>query len=344
MRHIHTIAVLGLALLAVSPAAARRRRVRRAPVRHAAAAPAPAPDVARSVIFIIADGYTDAHWREARADGFLAMDRMPVVGMAVPPPDLDAYDGLSLGRVLGAGRERDDAAPTVPLLGLARQYGESVALVGGGAAASPVLRGLTVGAAPEADADAWRRLIAARVDVLFGRSLPDVAGPLLKEAGYAVDAEADALLKQESTPAAAVVPADNVPFETLLFRALHLAAKAPKGFMLAVSANPSQVPASALDAAVATAVRFADRDRRTLVVVADQRGETGLILHAAGPAAGKFSGAIAATDVPKILAGVTGLKVFRRDFSPLFQAHAETARATRTALKPAGKGIRPLPW
>jgi hypothetical protein len=346
MRYLCTIAVSLLALLAVSPASARRRARRPAPKPAPVVAPAPAPDVARSVILFITDGYSEADWRDARAGGYLALDRLPVAGLALPPAGLESYSPATLGRVLGAGQGPEAAGTPVPLMGLARQYGKSVALVGGDTAAAPVLCGLTVGSVPEDETAAWRRLTDARVDVLFGRTLPDDAAPVLSAAGYRVSLDAASILTAEETPAAAAAPVGNVPFETLVFRALHLAAKAPKGFMLAAAAQPSGVSAQALDAAVASAVRYAERDGRTLILVADRRGDSGITLHAFGPASRKFSGVLAATDVPKILAGVTGLKVFRRDFSPLFQARSapSAAPAERTALKPSGKGIQPLPW
>lgn len=344
MKRLRAIALVALAAAAVSPASARRRARRPAPKpAPAVTSPAPSPDVARSVILFVADGYSAADWRAARGDKFLALDRLPVAGVALPPSGLDAYDPATLGRALGTGQGPDDAAPPVALLSLAGQYGKTVALVSGDSPASALLCGLTLGSAPDGP-DAWRQLTARRVAVMFGRALPEMERPAPGAPGYTVSTTADEVLTAEQMPAIAAVPAENVPFETLLFRALHLAARGPKGFMLAASARPDEVPATALDAAIATAVRYAERDRRTLVLVVCRRGETEMLVHAFGPAAHKFGGVLAATDIPKIVAGVAGLKVFRRDFSPLFLERAVAATPAPPVLKPAGKGIQSLPW
>jgi alkaline phosphatase len=342
------------AVCLLEPAAARRTRTRRraaprpqaarsqAARSQAARAVVPVADPVRNVILFIANDYREGQWREARAaqpDGYLAMDRMPVTGAALPPSGHDEYDAANLAALLATGQ---DGARYVPLLGLAKQYGRGVALVAGHAVTDPLPAGFAVSDTNEDDASILRRLATVRVDVLYGRSGRDFA-ELLSSAGYRVATDAQSLLMEETAPAAAVTPAENVPFDTLVFRALHLVAKNPRGLMMAVTASPSSVSAAEFNAALTTALSFARRDTRTLVLVASRHGDASLDLYASGKGSEKFAGTIATTDVPKIVAGLTGLKIFRRDFSPLFANRTQKAPAP-LPVKTGTRGMQALPW
>lgn len=304
---------------------------------------APTASPVRNVILFVESGYEAAHWREARAaapDGILARDRLPVTGLALSPVDELIEDRL--GPLLATGREAGDHTYQAPILSLARRYGRQVALVSGRSVADPLSAAFAVSMPGAPPRDIARKLAEAGVEVLYGRAGAEGL-EVLAEAGYRVSNTPAALLHEEQAPSAAAISAETVPFDTLFFRALHLVAKGRNGLMMVVSADPGSVPAMELDAALAAAVGFARRDGRSLVLLVSSSPGADPRLFAFGQGAEKFSGTIAITDVPKILAGLAGLKVFPRDYSPLFAGRSQPeAPALPYRIGASGKG--PLPW
>ncbi|HEY3267680.1 MAG TPA: hypothetical protein VGM37_12190 [Armatimonadota bacterium] len=332
--------ILALCICA-GPAAARRYRHRaRRPARVTLARRAAPARAVRNVIIVVADGYSPDDWRRARdaaPNHVLNLDRMPVTGVAVAPGG--ASTG-SLARILGTGSQPNEQwdPPMLPVLGAAKQAGKSVALVGGGGAADPMPAFLAVPDDGQPAEQTLNRLRAARIDVLFARTLPESAPPAIGAAALRPSVSPAEALLTETTPAlAAAAPAD-ASFEQLCFRALHLAAKGKQGFFLAATATPEQASAADLDAALAPLALYARNDRRTLILVVARYADAAN-LFAGGMSETKFMGTLALTDIPKILAGICNLRGFRRDFSPLFTSHATPPAAPAIT----SNGLS-LPW
>jgi hypothetical protein len=221
---------------------------------------------------------------------------------------------------------------------MAHGAGRSVAVVSSGAITDPVPAFLAVAANQASDPETLRRLVSQRFEALFARSAPTGLVPGPETYGYRVLTEPQAILMAETVPVLAVAPPDAVPFDTLAFRALHLAARNPKGFMLVVGASVQSCKPEDFNAAVSSALGYARRDKRSLVVVVLHDAGGAATVFADGQDAGKFRGSLLLTDVPKILAGVSGIKGMGRDFSPLFDSR------TAKPVTGGGKGIVPLPW
>ena len=143
----------------------------------------------------------------------------------------------------------------------------------------------------------------------------------------------------ETVPVLATAPSEAVSFDTLVFRALHLAAKNSKGFLLLAGATKPEARPEEFNAAAAAVLSYARKDKHTLVLVALSPRQGECMLFAGGMAAHKFEGTIMLTDAPKILAGVAAIKGMPRDFSALY-----APRLAPPIPAPRGKGIVPLPW
>lgn len=349
--------LLALALLAI-PASARRyrrrsarriahrhvirRRTSRRHVVHRAprAARPPAAEPVHSVVILVADGFSGSDWdkvRASRPDGFTAWDRLPFSCSAIMPKEAGP-NANSFVQLLSVGAEGIADPPPVTLLERAKATGKSVALVSSGAISDPIPAFLAVAANQEADSETLRRLIAMRFDALFGRSAPTDLTPAPSTVGYHVLTEPQAILMAEAVPALATASADAVPFDTMAFRALHLAARNPRGFVMAVGATSATSKPEEFNAVVSTALGYERRAGRTLVLVVLHAADGSTAVFADGQEAGKFRGSLLMSDIPKILGGVAGIRGMGRNFSPLFEALSAKPVAR------GGKGIVPLPW
>lgn len=347
-------ALLLLAGSTADAAARRARRYPRPPAPPAAVVPRPpAPQPVRNVILFYAEGYSETDWREARAvqpNGLVSLDGMLHTGIALIPAGVSTQAGLA--NVLGIGLDVEpDAIPgATTMFQAARQVGKTVALVSGGAVTDPLPAFLAVPSAVEPPVETLRRLAVQKIDVLFGRSANDNPAIVLEGSSYALMSSASSVLVAEAMPACATVPAEELSFDALVYRALHLAARPRPGFVMGIYAKPETVRGVELSSAVASALDYARREKRTLVLVVTRTGDGPALVYAAGLEAGKFGGTLMLSDIPKILAGVMNVKPFRRDFSPLFvnrKAQLETptpAGMTAPAARSLPPVLSPLPW
>lgn len=343
-----------LALLAL-PASARRHRrvvrhrtyhrriVRRRVSRRPVAKPVPPPTIepVRNIALFVAYGFDGADWaavRASRPDGTTAWDRMPVTGFALSPSGGE-WAPSRLTRLLSTGIDGLNEPHPLTLAERAKRAGKSVALVGSGDISAALPAFLAVAASGETNTQTLGRLAANRFDALFARTAPSDLVPPLDTVGYRVLTDPQGVLMAETTPVLATASPEGVPFDTLAFRALHLAAKNAKGFVLLVGATKPEVTPEEFNAAVSAVLNYVRKNKRTLVLLALCSPNRECLLYADGMSARKFGGTIMLTDVPKILAGVAAIKGLPRDFSPLY-----SPRLAPPNPAPRGRGIVPLPW
>lgn len=342
--------VLALALLVLSvPASARRhrryvshrtagRRVTRHRVPKTGSPPTIAP--VRSIVILVADGFSGSDWdavRAARPDGFVAWDRVGFSCIAVSPKGA-GLNATSFAGLLSTGVDGVTEPLPSTLVQRARSTGRSIALVSSGALTDPIPAFLAVAANQEPAPETLRRLVSQRFEALFARSVPADLSPEPSSYGYRVLTEPQAILMAETVPVLATAPPDAVPLDSMAFRALHLVAKNPRGFVMVVGASAQTCKPDEFNSVASTILRYAIRAGRTLVLVVQHSADGSTTVFADGEAAAKFRGSLLLTDIPKILAGVSAIKGFGRDFSPLFAAHAVKLAVGK------GKGIVPLPW
>jgi hypothetical protein len=324
-------ALLLVAFLVASTgdAAARSRRYRRTrstsapkmatlalpPVKPAPPKPAP---WARNVLVVMASGYSADLWNQARSDspgGRLAIDDLTWNGYALNADDSPERVAFSLATGLPATSAAPLNAPRI--FASMRQTGRTTGLV----TSSPLTSGAVTSffcAAEGTDENAeLKSLTDARVSVLFSRA--SIPSEDLSAAGYAVPRTPAEVVLNTTLPVAAGVAGTEMMFDALTFQALHLAARNPKGFGLAVEARPETVSVSECNAALTMALAYARKERRTLVLFL--RLEQGLpaAVYAYGPGAEKFAGTIQVSDIPKLAAGLAHVP-FRRDYSAQYLA------------------------
>ncbi|HEY3414781.1 MAG TPA: hypothetical protein VGM51_17215 [Armatimonadota bacterium] len=349
-------ALILLALLCFAvPASARRHRrvvrhrtshrriVRRGASRRPGLKPIPTPAIqpVRNIALFVAYGYDGADWatvRAARPDGYTAWDRMPVTGVALPT-GTGPWLSDAIGTMLATGIEGSAESLPPTLAGRAKQAGKSVALVGAGDVTAALPAFLAVAARSESGTQTLGRLAANRFDALFARSAPSDLNPSIDTLGYRVLVDPQAILMAETMPVLATASAGAVPFDTLAFRAIHLAAKNARGFVLLVGATKPDIGPVEFSAAATVALNYARKDKRTLVLIALCEPQGDCLLYADGMSARKFGGTLMLTDVPKILAGVAAIKGMPRNFSALY-----FPRLAPQSPAPHGRGIVPLPW
>jgi hypothetical protein len=348
MHYLRLAVLLPLLLGLSTPACEAQRARQRTPPRPAATRPAtppPAP-VARpvkNIVLLVAEGYTDQQWAEARREslqGVLTRDRLPYSGTALRTDGSETRDGFIRAIATGStGSHRLGTPLPFTLLEVAKSNTKGVALVSGGSVNDPLAAALVT---RETEGEVLQRIGAPRLDVLLSRS------PLPVPGGGERDGTA-AIMAASAAPLFAYAPAESVPFDTLMFRAMQLAGHNRNGYVVAATASPDTVSASELDAAIATVVDVARRNPGSLfVMVSPGSDPASAALHSFGQGAEKFSGTLAVSDVPKVIAGLANMRPFSRDYSPFFQGRtallAPVAAPAPAAVTSTPGRPGPLPW